>query len=118
VSGKQVLRPWFSHCKRDRDRPIRGDRRPPSKLGEIQPVQWPAEYTTELLNVLHVLARLVTLEPAQAELLERICGGPTLTADDLRAGGALDLPAGAGGKAKGKRAKGDDDQLSLLGGDD
>lgn len=118
VSGKQVLRQWFSYRKRDRDRPIMGDRRPPSKLGEIQPDQWPAEYTTELLNALHILARLVALETAQAELLERSCGGPTLTANDLRAGGALDLPAGAVVKAKGKRAKPDDGQLSLLGGDD
>jgi hypothetical protein len=107
VSGKQVLHQWFSYRKPDRDRPIMDDRRPPSKLGEIQPDQWPVEYATELLNVLHVLARLVALEPAQAELMERICGGPTLTADDLRTGGALDLPAGATGKAKGKRAKPD-----------
>jgi hypothetical protein len=39
---------------------------------------WLAEYTTELLNVLHVLALLVELEPGQATLLEEICGGPTL----------------------------------------
>ena len=41
---------------------------------------WLAEYTTELLNVLNVLGRLVALEPAQADLLERICAGPTVTA--------------------------------------
>jgi len=39
-----------------RARPISGDRWPPSNLGDIQPDHWPAEYTTELLNVLHVLA--------------------------------------------------------------
>lgn len=37
-----------------------------------------AEYTTELLNVLHVLAMLVELEPDQAHLLETICDAPTL----------------------------------------
>lgn len=67
VSGKQVLRQWFSYRKANRERPIIGDRRPPSKLGEIQPDHWLAEYTTELLNVLHVLGRLIELEPAQAE---------------------------------------------------
>ncbi len=78
VSGKQVLTQWFSYRKKNRERPIIGDRRPPSKLGEIQPDHWPAEYTTELLNVLHVLALLVELEPAQAKLLEKICAGPIL----------------------------------------
>ncbi len=78
VSGKQVLTQWFSYRKKNRERPIIGDRRPPSKLGDIQPDHWLAEYTTELLNVLHVLALLVELEPAQAKLLEKICAGPLL----------------------------------------
>ncbi len=78
VSGKQVLTQWFSYRKKNRERPIIGDRRPPSKLGDIQPDRWLAEYTTELLNVLHVLALLVELEPAQATLLEKICAGPLL----------------------------------------
>lgn len=81
VSGKRVLTQWFSYRKRNRERPIIGDRRPPSKLGDIQPHHWLAEYTTELLNVLHVLALLVELEPEQAKLLEAICEGPTLTFD-------------------------------------
>jgi hypothetical protein len=78
VSGKQVLVQWFSYRKKNRERPIMGDRRPPSKLGEIQPDHWLAEYTTELLNVLNVLALLVEMEPEQAKLLEAICEGPTL----------------------------------------
>jgi type ISP restriction-modification system protein/N-6 DNA methylase len=78
VSGKHVLTQWFSYRKRNRERPIIGDRRPPSKLGDIQPDHWLAEYTTELLNVLHVLALLVEMEPAQAIHLEAICEGPTL----------------------------------------
>jgi len=78
VSGKRVLTQWFSYRKKNRERPIIGDRRPPSKLGDIQPDLWLAEYTTELLNVLHVLSQLVELEPAQARLLEEICGGQTL----------------------------------------
>jgi hypothetical protein len=78
VSGKSVLTQWFSYRKKDRERPIIADKRPPSKLCDIQPDHWLAEYTTELLNVLHVLALLVEMEPAQAKLLEAICGGPTL----------------------------------------
>jgi hypothetical protein len=30
VSGKQVLRQWFSYRKKDREKPQIGDRRPPS----------------------------------------------------------------------------------------
>jgi len=40
VSGKQVLRQWFSYRRRDRSRPIIGDRRPPSPLDSIQPDHW------------------------------------------------------------------------------
>ena len=93
VSGKQVLPQWFSYRRRDRSRPIIGDRRPPSALDWIQPDGWLAEYTTELLNVLHVLGRLVAVEPRQADLLTRICDGPLLSADDLRASGAFDSSA-------------------------
>jgi hypothetical protein len=78
VSGKRVLTQSFSYRKKTRERPIIGDRRPPSKLGDIQPDHWLSEYTTELLNVLHVLALLVEMEPDQAQHLEAICEGPTL----------------------------------------
>lgn len=92
VSGKQVLKQWFSYRKRNRERPIIGDRRPPSKLGEIQPDGWLAEYTTELLNVLHVLGSLVEWEPAQAKLLEQICAGPRIARAQLTDSEALHVP--------------------------
>ena len=81
VSGKQVVWHWFSYRRLDRTRPLIGDKRPPSPLNKIQPDHWLAEYTSELLNVIHVLTLLVQLEPQQAQLLEAICDGPTL---DLR----------------------------------
>lgn len=80
VSGKQVLRQWFSYRKKDRARPQIGDRRPPSPLGEIQPDRWLPEYTSELINVLNVLALLVEFEPKQAGLLNRIVDGPLIPA--------------------------------------
>jgi hypothetical protein len=92
VSGKQVLPHWFSYRKKNRERPIIGDRRPPSPLGDIQPDHWLAEYTTELLNVLNVLALLVELEPKQAALLERICSAPLISEEELKAAGALEHP--------------------------
>ena len=108
VSGKQVLVQWFSYRRLDRSRPIIGDRRPPSALEKIQPDSWLAEYTTELMNVLHVLGLLVALEPRQSDLLNRICDGPLMSADDLRARGAFDAPA------KIRRRRTDERQQSLL----
>jgi hypothetical protein len=83
VSGKQVLHQWFSYRKRDRSRPVIGDRRAPSALELIQPDGWLPEYTTDLMNLLHVLSRLVLLEPRQAALLEQILGEPLLSVADL-----------------------------------
>ncbi|MBY3108928.1 N-6 DNA methylase [Rhizobium laguerreae] len=109
VSGKNVLRQWFSYRKLDRTRPIIGDRRPPSPLDRIQPDHWLADYTTDLLDLLHVLGRLVLLEQKQADLLGRICAGPLLTADALAANGAL-----AEAKASGGIQNADDAQTDLF----
>lgn len=102
VSGKQVLWQWFSYRRRDRSRPIMGDRRPPSPLDSVQPEGWLPEYTTDLLDLLHVLGRLIALEPAQADLLERICAGPLRSAEELSAAGALAIPEAASTKPKAK----------------
>ena len=111
VSGKNVLRQWFSYRKRDRSRPLIGDKRPPSPLDGIHPNHWLPEYTTDLLNLLHVLGRLVRLEPQQKDLLGRICSGPLLDVEDLREAGALTGPP----KVKGGRIHaGPDNQLSFI----
>ena len=106
VSGKNVLRQWFSYRRRDRSRPIIGDRRPPSPLDKIQPDHWLPEYTSDLLDLLNVLGRLIALEPKQADLLERICAGKLRKADELREAGALahddSKPAKQKGKSKSK----------------
>ena len=87
-----MLVQWFSYRRQNRERPIIGDRRQPSALGNIQPDYWLPEYTTELLNVLNVLGLLVELEPKQAELLEKVCSGPLISEAELKAAGALDIP--------------------------
>lgn len=89
VSGKQVLPQWFSYRRRDRTRPLIGDKRPPSELEKIVPAHWPAEYTSDLLDLLNVLGRLVALEPRQGELLDRVLAARQIHADDLREAGAL-----------------------------
>jgi hypothetical protein len=111
VSGKLVLRQWFSYRKANRERPIIGDRRPPSKLGEIQPDHWLAEYTTELINVLNVIGRLIELEPSQSDLLEQICSDQMISFDELRAAGAFAVPATLKPKVK---TQGSPKQMSLL----
>ena len=101
VSGRPVLRQWFSYRRADRTRPVIGDRRPPSQLDKIQPDHWLPEYTDDLLNLLHVLGRLVALEPAQAALLAEICAAPLLTEAALTDAGALaSAPVVKGKKAK------------------
>jgi len=106
VSGKQVVPHWFSYRKKNRERPIIGDRRPPSPLGDIQPNHWLPEYTSELLNLLNVLGLLVELEPAQADLLEKVCSGPLISHEDLSAAGAIELPPKAKKKTAKKKASG------------
>ena len=98
VSGKQVLTQWFSYRRKTRERPLIGDRRPPSPLGDIQPETWLAEYTTELLDLLNVLGLLIEMEPQQATMLDRVLAGPLLTVAMLRESGVL--PAGSGAAAK------------------
>ena len=100
VSGKQVLTQWFSYRRKTRERPLIGDRRPPSPLGDIQPDAWLAEYTTELLNVLNVLGLLVALEPEQKSLLDRICSAALFDTSALLAAGAFASAAGVQRRAR------------------
>jgi hypothetical protein len=98
VSGKHVISHWFSYRRKTRERPMIGDRRQPSPLGDIAN-GWLADYTTELVNLLNVLGRLIALEPKQADLLERVCAGSTLSSESLKAEGAFEVPAGVGVKS-------------------
>jgi hypothetical protein len=105
VSGKPVLRHWFSYRRKNRERPLIGDRRRPSPLGDVQPDHWPASYTTDLIDLLHVLRALVALEVEQAQLLERICAGPLVSAAKIAeaAKGSKD-PAGLQKLARRRKA--------------
>ena len=79
-----MIRHCFSYRRRDRTRPQIGDRRPPSPLDSIQPDHWLAEYTSDLIDLLNVLGRVIALEPAQADLLERILKAELIKADHLK----------------------------------
>jgi len=56
-----------------------------SELDDIVTTTWEPEWSTELLQVLSVLERLVALEPKQASILEEVVAGPTFTRDELAA---------------------------------
>jgi hypothetical protein len=45
--------------------------------------QWPAEWTTEFLDLLTVLSRLIELEELQADVLNRVLAGPVHSRDGL-----------------------------------
>lgn len=64
VSGKQVLVQWFSYRRRDRSRPVIGDRRAPSPLDKIQPPGWPG------------LARGIHQRPPRCPARPRSAGRP------------------------------------------
>jgi hypothetical protein len=81
VGGKNVLKSWFNYRKSDP-----GGKKT-SPLDNIHASSWDPAWTTELVELLTVLTRLVDLEPQQADLLERVVTGPILTMDALTTAG-------------------------------
>jgi hypothetical protein len=86
VSGMRVVRHWFGYRKRN-PAGRRG-----SQLDDIKATSWTPETTTELLNLLNVLGRLVELQPRQADLLIGILDSPFVTVTDLARVAVLPVP--------------------------
>jgi len=110
ISGKKVLSHWFSYRKLNRDRPIIGDRRSPSPLGDIQPDYWMADYTTELINIINILGLLIELEPCQSELLNKVCASELISSEELTSLGITDNPF----KPKRKKGRSDPGLLDII----
>ncbi|MFC5747986.1 type ISP restriction/modification enzyme [Actinomadura rugatobispora] len=87
VSGMRIVKKWFDYRRRE----PAGRRSSP--LDDINPERWPAKFTTELLELLNVLGRCAALEPAQAQLMDRIVSSPLITTDHLAAEGVLPVSA-------------------------
>ncbi|MGH7929317.1 MAG: type ISP restriction/modification enzyme, partial [Candidatus Binatia bacterium] len=87
VGGYQVVPRWFSYRQRNPSRKKRT-----SALDEINPTCWTVQFDDELLALLNVLGRCVALEPRQADLLDRVCDGPSVTIADLERQGVLPVP--------------------------
>lgn len=77
VGGKNIIKSWLNYREADP-----GGRRS-SPLDDMNVQTWPSEWTSEFTDLLTVLSRLIELEPAQAELLDRVLAGPLLTRDTL-----------------------------------
>ncbi|MEU4143278.1 type ISP restriction/modification enzyme [Streptomyces parvulus] len=86
VGGMPVLRKWFGYRKAS------PNSKKTSPLDDIHIDSWPSEWTTELIELLSVLRRLVDLLPAQRDLLAEVLTGPVVTEADLKSVGIFPIP--------------------------
>ncbi|MGV9286916.1 type ISP restriction/modification enzyme [Streptomyces sp. NPDC003719] len=103
VGGVRVLEQWFA------TRTAEGE---PGTLAAIRPAGWPQAWTSELLELITVLALLAELRPRCAEL--RVTD--PVTATELHAAGVLPAPGTARGPASvlDGPEEGPEGQLALL----
>ena len=80
VAGVRVLQQWFT---------ARVTEPEPGSLAAIRPATWPQAWTSELLELITVLALLAELQPPDEELMSAI------TATDLHKAGVLPVPDSA-----------------------
>lgn len=106
VSGVRILELWFER------RAAAAGAQDMDGLEAVGPRAWPQEWTSELLELIAVLALLDGLRPRQ----EGLTDGPQITADDLRAAGVLPVPATARRPASvlDHQEEGPDGQFALL----
>lgn len=101
AGGVRVLEQWFT---------ARVTEPEPGTLSAIRPATWPQPWTSELLELITVLALLADLQPLQDELTSRIA------ATDLREAGVLPVPDSARRPASvlDGHEEGPEGQLALL----
>ncbi|MFE3035631.1 type ISP restriction/modification enzyme [Streptomyces canus] len=80
AGGVRVLEQWFA---------ARVTEPEPGTLSAIRPATWPQAWTSELLELITVLALLADLEPLQDQLTSQV------SASDLREAGVLPVPESA-----------------------
>ncbi|MCX3063112.1 type ISP restriction/modification enzyme [Streptomyces beihaiensis] len=86
VSGVRVLEQWFAR----RTAPAE-----PGTLAALRPSAWPQPWTSELLELVTVLALLAELRPAQDDVRRRLDGDRLLGGARLREAGVLPVPSAA-----------------------
>lgn len=80
VSGMAVLPKWLGY------RTAKGAGRATSSksaLDKVRPTEWPDEWNDELLDLIRILTLTVERQAELADLLERVCAGPLIPANDL-----------------------------------
>jgi hypothetical protein len=82
VGGVRVLEQWFT---------ARTAQAEPGTLAAIRPATWPQAWTSELLELITVLALLAEVRPQQAELTVTA----PVTASELHKAGVLPVPGTA-----------------------
>lgn len=92
VSGKNVLSQWWSYRRQDRSKPPMGDRRPHSKLSEIQPTIWPAEYTTSFSPFGERFGSSISMACLQADRRFGQCQQEQMPTNPPSSSGALGAP--------------------------
>ncbi|MGH8906216.1 MAG: hypothetical protein ACRD0K_06820 [Egibacteraceae bacterium] len=85
----KIIEKWFGYRRKT------STARVSSPLNKIHSETWTPDMTGELLDLLNVLGRCVALEPRQAELLDRIRGGPQIELKDLERAGVIPIPSAA-----------------------
>jgi Type ISP C-terminal specificity domain len=83
VGGRNVLNGWFSYRKAEP-----GGKKT-SPLDYLNADMWESSWTTELIEVLSALTRVVSLAEEQIAVLAEIAAGPTLSMEALAARGTV-----------------------------
>jgi hypothetical protein len=86
VSGMKVIKHWFDYRKKN------PTAKRTSELDTITAQSWAPAWTSELLNLIVVLGRLVELEPTQRDLLEQTVNNAQVTLADLYDADAVPMP--------------------------
>ncbi|MET9532009.1 MULTISPECIES: type ISP restriction/modification enzyme [unclassified Streptomyces] len=86
VAGVRVLDLWFGR----RTAPVE-----PGTLAALRPSGWPPEWSSELLELITVLALLAGLRSGRSELRRRLTAAPRIGRSELEAAGVLPAPAAA-----------------------
>jgi len=73
----QIVKSWLGYRMKDR----KGKKSSP--LDDIHPESWTSEFTDELLRLLSILEHSLAMQPRLTALLDEVCAGPLLLAEDL-----------------------------------
>ncbi|UQA98060.1 DNA methyltransferase [Streptomyces halobius] len=90
ASGGRVLEAWFAQRTGVGTEPPE-----PGSLAALRPTAWPRQWTSELLELITVLALLAELEPQSEGLRQRTAERPAIGAVELRAAGIVPAPSAA-----------------------